>query len=423
MTDERLAERALEHLRRLCVDIAARPTGSPGNQAATAYLADVFSGLGLDVVTPRFDCLDWVDGEVRLEAGGERFAAAAGPNSRGCRVTAPLAVASTVEELEAGGLAGRVLLLRGAVAREQLMPKGFTYYNPDRHRRIVRALEGAHALEAAPPAAVVAATGRDPGLAGGLSPFPLLEDGDVDVPSVYLNEAEGERLARLVGETVHLTSDARRVLSWGCNVVATRGAGRPRRVIVCAHVDAKLGTPGALDDAAGVVTLLLLAELLGHDEPGDEGDLAVEFLAMNGEDHYANPGERAYFADHDGRFGDVVLAINLDGVGYREGNDAYSTYGCEGDLATEIDRALRAEPGLVPGPPWFQGDHAIFSMHGVSALAVTSDRIAELMASVIHTPADTVELVDPRKLMRLATALRGLIGRLGVAGEARPGPC
>ena len=221
MTEERVVERAREHLRRLCVDIVERPTGSSGNQAATGYLADVFSGLGCDVV------------------------------------------------------------------REQLMPKSFTYYNPEEHRRIVSA------LEAARPAVVIAATGRDPVLASGLSPYPLLEDGDVDMPSLYLTEAEGERLARFEGRTVRVTSDARRVASWGCNVVATHGAGRARRVVVCAHVAAKLGTPGALDDAAGVVTLLLLAQLLGRGRSLADGDVAVEFVAMNGEDHYANPGERA----------------------------------------------------------------------------------------------------------------------------------
>ena len=407
MTDDRLAERARAHLRRLCVDIGARPTGSHGNRMATTYLAEVLADHGCVVATPRFDCLDWVDGDVRLGAGGERFAASAGPFSPGCRVEAPLAVAATIEELEAGGLAGRVLLVRGDVAREQLMPKRFTYYNPERHRRIVAA------LEAARPAAVIAATGRDPGLAGGLSPFPLVEDGDVDIPSVFLTEAEGERLASFAGREVHLESHARRVPSWACNVVATIGQGRPRRVIVCAHVDAKLGTPGALDDAAGVVTLLLLAKLVGEHGSGD-AEITVEFLAMNGEDHYANPGERAYFAANEGRLGDVVLAINLDGVGYRAGRDATSTYGCGAALQASVDAALAAEPGLVPGPPWFQGDHAVFAMHGVPALAVTSERVEELMEAVIHTPADTIDLVDPSTLVRLARALLGLIGRLGV---------
>ena len=108
-----------------------------------------------------------------------------------------------------------------------------------------------------------------------------------------------------------------------------------------------------------------------------------------------------------------MLAINLDGVGYREGRDAYSTYGCEGTFAGVIDEVFGVEPGLVPGPPWFQGDHAVFAMHGVPALAITSELVADLMATVIHTPGDTVDLVEPGRLVRLARALGGLIERLG----------
>ncbi len=406
MMIERLAARAQKHLQQLCVGIGERPAGSPGNQAATAYLARVFSDLGFEVATPRFEALHWVGGDVRLEVGGEVFAAEPSPHSLGCRVHAPLAVASTVEEIEGSDASGRVLLLRGDVAREQLMPKGFTFYNPEHHRRIVGA------LEAARPAAVIAATGRDPSLAGGLSPFPLIEDGDVAIPSVYLSEAEGARLARLVGERVLLESDAERIPSWACNVIATKGAGNPLRVVACAHVDAKLGTPGALDDAAGVVVLLLLAELL-RDEPVDQdAGLAVELVAMNGEDHYANPGELAYLAANEGRMGDIALAINLDGVGYLGGRDAFSTYECGAPLEEAIASALAAEPSLVPGPRWFQGDHMLFVMHGVPTLAVTSERAEELVATVVHTRADTVELVDTLRLVQLARSLHGLIARL-----------
>ncbi len=406
MTTERLATRARQHLQRLCVEIGERPAGSPGNQAATDYVAQVFAELGLAVATPRFEVLHWAGGDVRLAVGGETFVAEPSPYSLGCRVRAPLAIASTVEEVDSGDLAGHVLLLRGDVAREQLMPKGFTFFNPERHQRIVAALERAR------PAAVIAATGVDPSLAGGLSPFPLVEDGDITIPSVYLSEAEGERLARLPGAHVRLESDAERVESWGCNVIATQGAGSTRRVVACAHVDTKLATPGALDDGAGVVALLLLAELLRDVPVGQGAALAVELVAMNGEDHYANPGEMAYLAANEGRMGDIALAINLDGVGYVGGRDAVSTYGCDAALEDVIAGGLGAEPSLVPGPPWFQGDHALFAMQGVPALAVTSERVEELVAAVVHTPADTVDLVDPEKLVRLARALHRLIARL-----------
>ena len=50
--------------------------------------------------------------------------------------------------------------------------------------------------------AIIAATGRDPGLAGGVYPFPLIEDGDFDIPSVYMKDVEGDRLADYAGQEV-----------------------------------------------------------------------------------------------------------------------------------------------------------------------------------------------------------------------------
>lgn len=34
---------------------------------------------------------------------------------------------------------------------------------------------------------------------GALYPFPLFEDGDFDIPSVYMTDVEGERLAAYAG--------------------------------------------------------------------------------------------------------------------------------------------------------------------------------------------------------------------------------
>ncbi len=47
----------------------------------------------------------------------------------------------------------------------------------------------------------------------------------------------------------------------------------------------------------------------------------------------------------------------------------------------------------------------LFMMNGVPALALTSDRAKELTASVIHTPEDRPELIDPRRLVDLARTL------------------
>jgi len=43
------------------------------------------------------------------------------------------------------------------------------------------------------------------------------------------------------------------------------------------------------------------------------------------------------------------------------------------------------------------------------ALAITSELLTELMADTTHTPKDTIEIVDPAKLVTVAFALRDLL--------------
>lgn len=406
-TTPALAQTAAADLQTLCVAIDSRRIGSPGNRAATDLFARRMAAAGLVVETPEFDCIDWTDGGgAQLTAGGAAWEVFASPYSLGCEVHAPLVVVTTVAELTEVDLAGRVVLLCGEIAAEPLMPKNFPFYNPESHQRIYQL------LEAGRPRAIIAATSHNPAMMGGVYPFPMFEDGDFDIPSVFVTDEAGVRLAAHAGRAVTLVSRAERIPARGCNVVARKGDPTAQRVVLCAHIDARIGTPGAGDNASGVCVLLLLAGLLAD----YTGDLGIELVAMNGEDYYANPGEQQYLALNAGRFQEILLAVNLDDVGYDRGRAAYSLYGCPPDLETLIQVAFADYPEVVVGEPWYQGDHGIFLMHERPALAITSELLAELMAELTHTPHDTPDRVDTHRLARLAVALRDLLGRL----ERRP---
>jgi aminopeptidase YwaD len=399
MTSRRLTERADRHLQRLCGEIQNRRVGSAGNRAATAFFAETVAFSGFETECPEFDCIDWAHDGAHVRVGGESFEACPSPYSLGCQAQAPLVVASTVEELETLGAENRILLLRGELTKEQLMPKSFPFYNPDSHKTIV------HLLETKQPRAIIAATSRNPELAGGLYPFPLIEDGDFDIPSAYMTEQEGNRLVAHEGTEVSLAMVANRIPAKGCNVIARKGAGRGRRVVVCAHIDAKIGSPGAVDNASGVVVLLLLAELMTE----YSGDLGVDLVALNGEDYYSAPGQVQYLQRNANRLHEVVLGINVDVAGYYQGNTAYSLYGCPAEIDGAVRRALASRKETLEGEPWYQSDHSLFIQNGVPALAITSDRFMELSTYVTHTPKDTPELVDCARLADVAFALRDLL--------------
>lgn len=402
-----LAHRAESYLQQLCVTIPDRRVGSAGNRAATDLFARTVQSFGFSVETPEFDCIDWAESGVSLTVGDESFTAFASPYSLGVRLTAPLVVVRSADKLESVDLAGKIVLLRGEIAREQLMPKNFTFYNPDEHQRII------HLLEAKQPLAIIAATTQDPQMAGPLYPFPLIEDGDFDIPSVYMTEDEGARLAAFAGKMTSLESHAERIPSTGCSVFARKGRDPERKVVCCAHIDAKRGVPGAIDNASGVIVMLLLAELLTD----YSGGLTVEIVAINGEDYYANPGEMQVMALNDGQFDKIALAINVDGVGYVKGRAAYSLYECPEPLAQLIRGTFAGQAALMEGEPWYQGDHVLFIMNGRPTLAFTSEHVMELVTEIIHTPADSPDIVDPQVLVTVATALRDLILRLNGVHE------
>lgn len=397
MAQDQLSAAAVEYLERLCVSIPTRAVGSEGNREAAGYLVDRLSGLGWQVETPAFQCMDWSESGVDLRAGTTDFAAHASPYTLGALVpNAILVVANNIGELEAADLRDKIVLLRGELGKEQLAPKHFPWWNPEEHQRIIAALETGQ------PAAIVAATSRNPATAGALYPFPLIEDGDFDIPSCYITEEDGLKLAVYAGREVDLEIRATRTLAQGWNVVARRGTGE-QRVAVTAHFDAKRGAPGAVDNAAGTVVLLLLAELLAQ----YEGAPAVELVAFNGEDYYAAPGERLYLQENPD-LSQLTFVANIDGAGYREGPTHFSLYECPDALAVRARERL-SQYGLEEGPQWYQGDHTMFVMAGRPAIAITSAEINTLAAEIIHTPADSPDIVDPAKLAQIARALAALM--------------
>ena len=394
-----LTEKGRAYVRRLCQGIPGRRVGSKGNRTATDFFAGVVASFGFETESPAFDCIDWTHGDVHLTVGGAPFEAFVSPYSLGCHLSAPLVVVSTVGELEAAEVSDRIVLLHGSIAREQLMPKGFTFYNPDEHKRII------HLLETLQPRAIIAATSRNPEMVGAIYPFPLIEDGDFDIPSVYMTEEDGNRVAEHAGEVARLDFHADRIPATGVNVIGRKGGDPSRRIVLFAHIDAKDGTPGAIDNATGVAVLLLLAELLVD----YAGVLGIEIVAMNGEDYYSAPGEQQYLRTNEGRFGEIILGINLDGVGYHQGDSAYSLYGCPAGIAASIRDVFSASAGVVEGSPWYQGDHGLFLMNQRPALAITSESFTKLWQEIAHTPKDSPEIVDSAKLVEVALALRDLL--------------
>ena len=402
MNKREYLQKASEYLETLCRVKPNRRTGSKGNRDATDFFYETIKPWGYKVNTTPFTCLDFESGLVSLVSNGDSFDVHISPYSLGCDITAELVTVSTILELEKCHCAGKILLMKGEICAEQLMPKNFVFYNPEGHKRIYAILDEKQ------PAAIITATARKPELVGALYPFPLIEDGDFDISSVYCTDVIGEEIAANPYHKFHLIAQAERIPTTACNVIARKNPDAGGKIIFCAHIDAYGNAPGALDNASGTVVLLLLANMLQK----YDGPMAIEFIAFNGEDNFSAGGQMDYLRRYGNELEKTLVAINLDDVGYIKGKTAFSLYECPDTISKKAHHVFSSFNGIIRGEEWFQGDHMIFVQKEIPTIAFTAEKMSDLMAQITHTQKDTPELLDCMKLVEIASALKEFIVEL-----------
>lgn len=399
-----LAKLCNRYLKAFCYDISERCVGSEGNRKATSFFNKELVSLGWKTEMPEFEAMDWNDGGALLYADGNNFNVNVSPYSLGCTVEAELVSATTIQELQKLVFADKILFLHGDIAKEQLMPKNFVFYNPEEHQKIISLLEKGK------PKAIICATSRNAALAGGVYPFPLIEDGDFDIPSVYMTEEEGNKLTPHIGKIVTLRSESKRITGKGYNVIGRKGIEGSDRIVITAHIDAKKGTPGAIDNATGVTILLLLARLLKD----YSGPKEIEIVAFNGEDYFAVPGQMNYVRSNENKFSNISLNVNIDGAGYKHGKSSFSLFGLPDDLHQKAIDVMKEYPNIDEGVQWPQGDHSIFIQYGRPAIAVSSMWFIDNIENqeITHTPKDNLDIVDNNRVVELALAINSLIMKI-----------
>ena len=378
------------HLRELSTVIGPRPVGSLNNQAAQQYIDSQFRRMGLPVETQAFDCIHWEAGHINLNLNHKKIPAMASPYSLPADFSGKYEIARTLEELQQLELTNKALVLSGELVKEPIMPKNFKPWNPEHHQQIISA------LESAAPQVIVTLTGNETS--------PVFEDGDFDIPSVAVSKSYLDAFMHGPGD-LQVSFEASRSPSKGSNVIARLNPSLKQKVIIHAHLDTKPGTPGALDNASGIAALLLTASLL----KGSEVDHCIEFIAFNGEDYFSTPGQVTFLEKNPAGFEHVALAINCDGVGYNIGKTGVSPMSCGQETIRLLEKHLAKYPSLALSEPWYQGDHMIFVSAGVPSLAITSQEIFGIIETIIHSEKDTMDLIDPGKILSTSLLLVDII--------------
>lgn len=198
MDKKTLTEKAKLHLQVLCAEIGERRVGSEANRKATAYAESMLKESGWQTKTTALPVIDWQTDGAALTCNGKLFEVFSSHYSLGCMVEGELLAIESVTQLEKMTIRDKIVLLYGEIAAQQIAPKHFPFWNPEEHQHLISILEKGN------PKALVCATERNATIVGGVYPFPLFEDGDFNIPSVFMKDTEGDRLLSYEGQMVKL---------------------------------------------------------------------------------------------------------------------------------------------------------------------------------------------------------------------------
>jgi aminopeptidase YwaD len=316
--------------------------------------------------------------------------AAANVFSWPCDVAAPAVAAGTMAELEAAELADQIGIIHGDLTKSGLSARNGIYF-PERDQKIMQALEEKQ------PAALITVNPK-------VGHFErLIVDADFPIPSATVPAEVGLTLLRHSDPTLHLTIDTQRSPGQACNVVGRKAGTRQERIVLCAHFDTKLGTPGAFDNGTGVAILLTLAQSLAKRDLA----LGIEWVAFNGEE-VGGLGDVEYWRQRGDEAGQILAVINVDGAGQYLGANCITMLGGAQSFQDYVSQVPNEYPGVVWVDPWYESNHSAFHWRGIPSIAISSSG----GANVIHLPADTIAWISPAKLNEVVSLITDVVESL-----------
>jgi Zn-dependent M28 family amino/carboxypeptidase len=222
------------------------------------------------------------------------------------------------------------------------------------------------------------------------------------------------------------------------------GKGRPKEIVVIgAHYDSVLDSPGANDNGSGIASVLALAKLWA----GQETSRTLRFVGFVNEEppffQTEEMGSLVYAKMCRQRGDNIVAMISLETMGYYSTNEKSQNYpfpigffypsrgdfiGFVGNTANRslVRRSIRvfrehasfpsegaALPGSLPGVGW--SDHWAFWQVGYPAIMISDT--APFRYPHYHSVTDTPDKLDYDRLARVVDGLSKVVGDLANSSE------
>ena len=359
-----------------------RAVGTEGNKVIIELQKRMFEKNGYTITSLPFSCKVWNNGDSRMEWNEKKQSIMASPYSKGFCGEGNVRIVENLEELQETDCEDTILFLTEELAKEPLQPKDYPFYYPDEHKIII------DLLERKKPLAIIAVTGKQPMC--GLSPYPLFEDGNFQIPSAYMSISDFQKIKEEITNKrirVEIVSDC--VETNSEQIYATKQVENSLgKIIIGAHMDTKNDTQGALDNASGIAVLLKTAEKLRLE------NYNVDIVPFNTEEYYGGNGELLYLSELQKKDENIIVFINIDSVGHVGSKVEVSLYNIPDTLKNHINETIEERSAVQLGEAWYAGDHAVFASQGVPCLAIASSDMWEGGLDHTHTTEDTIQMVD-----------------------------
>ncbi|MCC6392818.1 MAG: M28 family peptidase [Bryobacterales bacterium] len=363
-TPEGRAEYLRGMLRALCTEIGPRPSGSKGYDAGVAIIRRELERCLPAVSLDTLEFRRWVAvGEPLFQVGDRRLETYVADNS---------------PDTPENGIRG-------------LLRKNGQYEVVDQESGAVLARAGISEFGRA---IVSSHSGKD------------------GVPLFNLGRQDVETLDRAARENLPVQARAR--VKWipgarTSSVAGTLPGDSKDEIMVVAHADTKYNTPGANDNTASLVTMLMLA----HAVSGARPRKTLSFLATAGEElSYLGARHYAQTRKNRGTLGDIRICVNLDSLTYGPNLQINTTDGKLAQTILDIHRDL----GIHTEPKVFQRDDTMdsapFLAAGARTVHLNSRGDDARTLPLWHRPEDRAETVKPEFVESSFLVLRELIGRL-----------
>jgi aminopeptidase YwaD len=384
VTTESLDDTALEYLIELVEELGPRESATQQERAAAEFLESELTGLGYSVEAQPFTVERFSSEEsgffveIGNSGGAERIEAFPLSGSGAGEVSGELVPVGLArpEDIPEAGLEGKIALVeRGLI----------TFGQKTRNARDAGAI------------GVVIYNNEVGNFRGVLG-------SSAEVPVVSISHLQGQRLEELASANgeVRATVLVKLVELPSQNVVAEKPGTGDKVVVLGAHYDTVPNVPGANDNASGTAVLLAITQELKQ----KFFPFTIRFIAF-GSEELGLLGSQAYVEPLSAEEREQIIAmLNFDALG--SGNSLIVLGNRDlASLAVELGASQGIDVELSPGLGGGSSDHASFAQVGIPVVMFTSDD-----PSLIHTPQDRLEFINPQLPGNAARLALGILDSL-----------